>query len=379
MHNVFNEEMMKRYSRQLIIPEIGIEGQHKLLNAKVLVIGAGGLGSPVLLYLAAAGVGHVGVIDFDVVDMSNLQRQVLYTEGDVGRSKVECALLKLKSVNSLINVEKNESLITIENALNIMEGYDVVIDTSDNFLTRYLANDASYIRKIPLIYGSMFRLEGQVAVFNLTEYSPCYRCFCPAPPPNDMLPNCSAGGALGALAGLIGCLQVTECIKILLGKGKVLSGKIINVNLMELDFVSLDINKSSTCKLCSNNSIRNKLDPEWYEFDNPRAICMKVKEISENDLSKMIIEKNEVVKIIDVREEWEVNLDNNDIDMISIPLSVIEKNPESLIGQISHQEKYIFCCEDGSRSDYVVALIEREFGYTNLYSFKGILKNVFLN
>lgn len=376
---MMNAEEFQRYSRQIIIPEIGLEGQKKLLNAKVLVIGAGGLGCPALLYLAAAGVGQIGIIDFDHVDRSNLQRQILFREDDSGQPKVECAAARLHELNKSIKVEKIKLAITADSALDMIAGYDVIIDTSDNFLTRYVVNDASFIRQIPLIYGSIFRLEGQVSVFNLDKDAPCYRCLFPAPPPQEMIPSCSAGGALGALAGLIGSLQAAECIKIILRKGEMMSGKLMKVNLLDLDFITLGINKSGSCTLCSQARMQDKLDPNWYQFPKYEPICRNVKRVSDKELIAAINDKSRLLRLIDVREKWELADAKNASENTCIPLSVIEKNPSGVVGLLSHQGKNVFYCEDGSRSEYAISLIEREFGYSNLYSYKGNPHQLFSN
>lgn len=326
---------MLRYSRQLMIPEIGFQGQLSLLNSKVLVVGAGGLGCPALLYLAAAGIGTIGIADFDQVELSNLQRQILFSQADIGKNKTESAALKLLSLNSDIEINKLSYVISKDNALEIVGEYDVVIDASDNFLTRYILNDACYFKKVPLIYGSLFRLEGQVSVFNLNEHSPCYRCLYPSPPPGNMIPNCSEGGALGSVAGLIGSVQATECVKVLLKKGNHLSGKVMHVNLLDLDISFLSVNKSTSCLICSQRNTPELLNDAWYAFEGPSQICTRIKYISSKELIVAIKNNPNEVTLINVKEAWE-NVDfPTQLKEISMPLSIMENNPESIIEHIS--------------------------------------------
>jgi adenylyltransferase/sulfurtransferase len=366
-----NIDNIARYSRQLMIPEVGLNGQMKLLDAKVLVVGTGGLGCPVLLYLAAAGIGTIGIADFDTVDLSNLQRQILFSEKDIGKSKADSAALKILSINSDIQVKKISTSLSVANALDIVGDYDVVIDASDNFQTRYVLNDACFIQKVPLVYGSLFRLEGQVSVFNLNRHSPCYRCLYPTPPPRLMIPGCSEGGALGSVAGIIGSIQATECIKIILGKGSLLSEKMINVNLLDLDFSLLAVRKSPSCIICTRPDKYHNLDPTWYEFEELKNICTKVKNISNQELVVALKNNRSELTLINVKEVWENIQIAPKAKEISIPLSIIEKDLQSVIGQLSHQGKNVFYCIDGSRSEHAILLIEQEFGFANLYSFKG--------
>jgi molybdopterin/thiamine biosynthesis adenylyltransferase/rhodanese-related sulfurtransferase len=362
---------MARYSRQLIIPEIGLQGQLELLNSKVLVVGAGGLGCPVLLYLAAAGIGRIGIADFDRVDLTNLQRQILYSETDVGKSKVECAASKLLAMNSDVKIDSLPFSITKENVLSIVGDYDVVLDASDSFITRYVLNDACYIKRIPLIYGSLFRLEGQVSVFNLNEDAPCYRCLYASPPPANMIPNCSEGGALGAVAGIIGSIQAAECVKVLLNKGNLLSGKMMHINLLDLDFSFLSIHKSPSCRVCSLQKTMEDLDPAWYEFDGFKHICTRIKHITGKQLMDALKTNSEEITLINVKETWENIAIYTQFNELSIPLSTVEADLESVVGLISHQGKNIFYCTDGSRSEQAISILEEKFGYTNLYNFKG--------
>jgi molybdopterin/thiamine biosynthesis adenylyltransferase len=367
---------MLRYSRQLMIPEIGFQGQLSLLNSKVLVIGTGGLGSPVLLYLAAAGIGTIGIADFDRVDLSNLQRQILFSQADIGKSKTETAAAKLLSLNSDIKINALSYSISKDNVLDTISGYDIVVDASDNFLTRYILNDACYLKKIPLIYGSLFRLEGQISVFNLNEHAPCYRCLYPSPPPGNMIPTCSEGGALGSIAGLIGSIQATECVKILLKKGTPLSGKVMHINLFDLDVSFLSVQKSPSCLICNQQEIPEILSDAWYEFEGLSQICTRIKQISSKELIEVVKNSPNTVRLINVKEVWENVETLSGLEEISMPLSIIEDYPESLIAHLAHEGLNVFYCSDGSRSEHAIAILESEFGCTNLFNFKGSLSGL---
>lgn len=367
---MFNRDDIARYSRQLMIPEIGINGQHKLQQAKVLVIGAGGLGSPVLFYLAAAGIGTIGIADFDSVDISNLQRQILFTESDINKNKAHSAAEQIAALNSRIKINILPYAVSRENVMCMIEEYDVIVDTSDNFLTRYLVNDACCLQQKPLVYASLFRLEGQIAVFNLTKDAPCYRCLYPNPPPTNMIPNCSQGGALGSVAGVLGSMQAIECIKIILNKGNILSGKMLNANLLELDFYTVQLKKQPECFICHDNDY-TALDPCWYEFDALPHICNKVKTITKNDLTILLKHNKNLVNLINVKETWESQDERIKYQAISMPLSNLETDLASVMDKLLHHGHNIFYCQDGSRSEYAVALLEREFGLLNLYNYKG--------
>lgn len=368
-----------RYSRQLMMPEVGVEGQKKLFKSNVLVIGAGGIGCPALQYLVAAGVGNIAIADFDKVDFSNLQRQILFSEQDVGRSKVEVAAEKLFAMNSDVQITPITSTITLDNVLELIDGFDVVIDASDNFATRYVVNDACFIKEIPLVSGSIFRMEGQVSVFNLNEHSPCYRCLYPSPPPQSMIPNCSEGGALGSVAGVIGAIQATECFKILLQNGEILSGSVMNLNLFDLDISLLDINKHEGCKLCGSSVRFDALIPEWYDFSSWTNVCGRIKKISKKELVLSTFEGSESVRLINVKEIWENSGYTPMSNELLLPLSLIESDPRSLVGKISHQGKNVFYCQDGSRAERAIVILEEELGFSNLYSFSGDLNKVLSN
>src|SRR3989442_6239871 len=258
-----NEEIL-RYSRHLIMPEVGMEGQLKLKSAKVLLIGAGGLGAPLGMYLAAAGVGRIGVVDFDVVDFTNLQRQVIHGSSDVGRKKLDSAAETMNEINPYVQIDKHDTALTSENALELFRDYDIVVDGTDNFPTRYLVNDACVLTGKPNVYGSIFRFEGQASVF-ATEQGPCYRCLYPEPPPPGLVPSCAEGGVLGILPGLVGVIQATEVIKLVLGKGEPLIGRLLLVDALAMKFRELKLRKNPDCPACGKNpTVKELID--YNEF-----------------------------------------------------------------------------------------------------------------
>src|SRR3989338_5285108 len=257
-------EQIQRYSRHLIMPEVGVDGQEKLLKARILLIGAGGLGSPLGLYLSAAGVGTLGLVDFDLVDFSNLQRQIIHRTEDVGRPKVESAKERILSINPETKVNIYTEKLTSENIMKIIENYDVVIDGTDNFPTRYLVNDACMLTKKPLIYGSIFRFDGQATVFKTPE-GPCYRCFYPEPPPPGMVPSCAEGGVLGILPGITGVIQATEAIKLAMGRGDPLIGRLMLFNAMEMRFREVKLQKDPDCPVCGKNpTVKELIDYDLF-------------------------------------------------------------------------------------------------------------------
>src|SRR4051812_45675131 len=245
----FSNEELQRYSRHLIMPEVGMDGQHKLREARVLCIGAGGLGSPLMLYLAAAGVGTLGIVDFDAVDYSNLQRQIIHTTDDVGRSKLDSAAAKIAALNPLVNIKRFDEKLTSANALEIIRQFDIVADGTDNFATRYLVNDACVLTGKLNVYASVFRFEGQASVFG-AKAGPCYRCLYPEPPPPGMVPSCAEGGVLGVLPGLLGMIQATEVVKLILDQGDPLIGRLLLVDALGMQFRQMKINKDPECPLC---------------------------------------------------------------------------------------------------------------------------------
>ena len=298
-----------RYSRHLIIPDIGVTGQRRLKNARVLLIGAGGLGSPAALYLAAAGVGTLGLVDFDVVDVTNLQRQVLHGTKDVGRPKLASAIDRVRDVNPHVQVEGFETRLTSVNALEILRDYDIVVDGTDNFATRYLTNDACVLLGKPNVYGSIFRFEGQASVF-ATENGPCYRCLFPEPPPPGLVPSCAEGGVLGVLPGLIGTIQATETIKLILGIGEPLVGRLLLIDALATRFRTVRLRRDPACPACGTREIRELID--YDEFCGVRAaeaeqLADAVPEITPIELADRL-RRGDDLDLIDVREphEWEI-------------------------------------------------------------------------
>lgn len=356
----FTKEELARYNRHIIIPEFGIEAQKKLKAAKVLVIGSGGLGSPLLLYLAAAGVGTLGIVDLDVVDDSNLQRQVLFGVQDIGIPKVEAAKIRLKQLNPHIKIKTYNTQFTSKNALEIIKDYDVVADGTDNFPTRYLVNDASVLAGIPNVYASIFQFEGQVSVFNYTDKNgtkgPNYRDLYPTPPELGLIPNCAEGGVLGVLPGIIGSLQANEVIKVITGVGEPLSGRFFVFDALTFETRTLKITKRA-----NSTEIKELIDYE--QFCGISAIEKPVKEISTLELENWI-SNGEDFQIIDVRETSEYEQIN--IGAHLIPLGeVIARNHE-----IEREKKVVIHCRSGARSAKAIRQLE-EIGFDNLYNLKG--------
>src|SRR5436853_3494408 len=299
-----------RYARHLILPEVGEAGQEKLKAGSVLVVGAGGLGSPVGLYLAAAGVGRIGLVDFDDVDASNLHRQVLYGTSDLGRPKVEAAQARLLDLNSDITVDAHDAALTSENALGIIEKYDVIVDGTDNFATRYLVNDACVLLGKPNVYGSIFRFEGQASVFALAD-GPCYRCLFPEPPPPGLVPSCAEGGVLGVLPGLVGTIQATEAIKLILGVGEPLAGRLLLIDTLGMKFRTVNVRKDPTCPACGTREIQALIDYEQFcgvraAEAEPRAVGGFV-EVTPRELQSRL-SRGEELQLIDVREQFECDI-----------------------------------------------------------------------
>jgi sulfur-carrier protein adenylyltransferase/sulfurtransferase len=337
----------RRYSRHLILPEVGVTGQQKLKAAKVLCIGAGGLGSPVALYLAAAGVGTIGIVDFDVVDFSNLQRQILHGTSDVGRSKLDSAKDRLLDINPNINVVTHNAALSSENALELFAPYDIVVDGTDNFPTRYLVNDACVILGKPNAYGSIFRFEGQASVF-ATKEGPCYRCLYPEPPPPGLVPSCAEGGVLGVLPGVVGCIQATETIKLILGAGEPLIGRFLIFDALRMKFRELKLRKDPDCPVCGTHPTVTKLiDYEQFCGVNSATeepVSGTTSEISATDLKKRL-DRGDVLTIVDVREPNEYQI-NKIPGSILIPLGDI---PRRYV-ELDPNEEYVMQCKVGARS-----------------------------
>ena len=356
----------KRYSRHLILPEVGVEGQRKLKAAKILCIGAGGFGSPVALYLAAAGVGTIGIVDFDVVDFSNLQRQILHTTNDVGRSKLDSAKDKLLAINPGINVVLHNAALSSENALEIFKPYDIVVDGTDNFPTRYLVNDACVILGKPNAYGSIFRFEGQASVF-ATKEGPCYRCLYPEPPPPGLVPSCAEGGVLGVLPGVMGCIQATETIKLIIGAGEPLIGRFLIFDALKMKFRELKLRKDPDCPVCGTHPTVTKLI-DYEEFCGVHAaeepVSGTTTEITSVDLKKRL-DRGDVLTIVDVREphEYEINKIGGSrlIPLGDIPKRYVELDPS---------DEIVVQCKSGGRSAKAADFL-RSKGFTKVLNLTG--------
>jgi len=347
---------VRRYSRHLIIPDVGMTGQKRLKNAKVLCVGAGGLGSPALLYLAAAGVGTLGVIDFDVVDESNLQRQIIHGQSDVGRSKAESARDSIKELNPLVNVIVHQERLDSDNAMQVFEPYDLIVDGTDNFATRYLVNDACVLLGKPYVWGSIYRFDGQASVF-WAEHGPCYRCLYPEPPPPGMVPSCAEGGVLGVLCASIGSIQVTEAIKVITGIGDPLVGRLMIYDALDMTYRSVKVRKDPECPVCGKNpSVTELIDYE--EFCG--AVSEEAQEaaagstISARQLKEML-DGDDNVFLVDVREL-------NEYEIVSIPGSVLIPKGEFLSGaaleRLPQDRRIVLHCKSGARSAECLAVVK---------------------
>lgn len=364
---MLSKNEIQRYSRHILLSEIGISGQEKLKHAKVLVIGAGGLGCPVLQYLTAAGVGTLGIVDFDSVDISNLQRQILYSVNDIGKSKVDCAVQRLSGQNPFVKFISHRVQISNQNALEIIKEYDLVIDGTDNFPTRYLVNDACVLLNKPLVYGSINRFEGQVSVFNYSnnkkENGPTYRCLFPEPPSSADVPNCSEAGVLGVLPGIVGALQANEAIKIITGIGDVLSGKLFMINALTLQNYTIAFERNETLANSVSLEQFKKNDYELFCNGSPTTAS---KEITSIELHQLLAVDRTAIQLIDVREVNEQPFVNA-LKELHIPLNSIIKNA----GQIDPQKKVIVFCKTGVRSNHAIQALQKEKGMNNLYNLKG--------
>ncbi len=360
----FSKQELERYSRHLIIPEFNIEGQRKLKASKVLVVGTGGLGSPLLLYLAAAGVGTLGILDYDTVDESNLQRQVLFSESDVGKPKVDAAVERLKGLNPFIHYQTHHVQLRSDNALDIFRDYDIVVDGTDNFPTRYLVNDACVILGKPNVYGSIFRFEGQVSVFNYTDKDgntgPNYRDLFPAPPPPGLVPSCAEGGVLGVLPGIIGSLQANEVIKVATGIGDTLSGRLFLLDALTFETRTLKLQKDP-----KTPKIQNLIDYEQFCGFGDGPLIPDVREVDVKELEQWIISKKQDYQLIDVRENFEREIST--IGGEWIPQAEIE----SAIQKLNSNKKVVIYCRSGVRSAQAIDLLQDKYGYDNLYNLKG--------
>ena len=358
----FSPEELQRYSRHLIMPEVTLDGQRRLKTARVLGIGAGGLGSPVALYLAAAGVGKIGIVDFDDVDLSNLQRQILHGTKDIGRAKLESARDRLRDINPEIEIELHNCRFSSENATELVSGYDVVVDGSDNFPTRYLSNDVCVFERKPNVYGSVFRFEGQTTVFAPHLGGPCYRCLFPEPPPPDSVPNCAQAGVLGVLPGIIGMLQAIETIKLIIGIGEPLVGRLLHFDALKVKFRELNLRRDPQCPVCGENqTIFAPID--YDQFCGARA-DQAVPTISVQEL-KGKMDAGEAFELVDVREPFEYEIARIDGAKL-IPLGEIGER----FGELQEEQPIIVHCHSGQRSAQAVRLL-RQRGFTKVYNLEG--------
>jgi adenylyltransferase/sulfurtransferase len=357
-----------RYSRHLIMPEVAVEGQKRLKSARVLLIGAGGLGSPLGLYLAAAGIGRIGLVDFDVVDFSNLQRQVLHSTPDVGRPKLQSACDRLHAINPEVQVDLYETRLSSANAIRILEPYDIVIDGTDNFPTRYLVNDACVLLGKPNVYGSIFRFDGQASVF-WPPKGPCYRCLYPEPPPPGEVPSCAEGGVLGILPGLIGCIQATEAVKLILGKGTPLIGRLLLYDALQMTFQEFKVRRNPKCPLCGDQPTITKLI-DYEQFcgvrgeEAPAAAAPDQWEITVEEL-KHRLDRHEDLFILDVRnpEEYQIcRLPGSTL----IPLAELPQR----FRQLDASRELIVHCKSGMRSLKAMQFL-RQNGFTRVKNLKG--------
>ena len=367
---VLNPEEVQRYSRHLILPEVGMEGQKKLKASRVLCIGAGGLGSPATMYLAAAGVGTIGIVDFDTVDYSNLQRQILHGTPDVGRPKLQSAKDRLRALNPGVNVETYDTALTSKNALDIFKGYDVVVDGTDNFPTRYLVNDACVLLGIPNAYGSIFRFEGQASVFG-TKEGPCYRCLYPEPPPPGLVPSCAEGGVLGVLPGIIGVIQATESIKLMLGIGEPLIGRFLIYDALKMKFRELKLRKDPECPVCGTNPTVTKLiDYEQFCGIRPEPqVQASGATVSEWEITPVELKKKldagETPFILDVREPNEYQI-NRIPGSTLIPLGELPRRYQEL----PRDREIVAQCKMGGRSAKAMDFL-KSVGFSNVKNLRG--------
>ncbi|MDP9431144.1 MAG: adenylyltransferase/sulfurtransferase MoeZ [Actinomycetota bacterium] len=347
-------EEVRRYSRHLIIPDVAMDGQKRLKNAKVLAVGAGGLGSPTLMYLAAAGVGTLGIVDFDVVDESNLQRQVIHGQSDVGRSKAESARDSVREINPLINVQLHQDRLDASNVMDIFAGYDLIVDGTDNFATRYLVNDACVLLGKPYVWGSIYRFDGQASVF-WSEHGPCYRCLYPEPPPPGMVPSCAEGGVLGVLCASVGAIQTTEAIKLLTGVGESLVGRLMIYDALEMTYRSVKVRKDPECPLCGKN-------PTITELIDYEAFCGTVSDEAVEAASgatitaaelKQMFDRGEDFLLVDVREPAE-------FEIVKIPGAVLIPKGDlpSRLAELPQDKPIVLHCKTGIRSAESLAVLK---------------------
>jgi len=348
---------VRRYSRHLIIPDVAMAGQQRLMNAKVLCVGAGGLGSPALMYLAAAGVGTIGIVEFDTVDESNLQRQIIHGQSDIGKSKAQSAKAKISEINPFVQVITHEVRLDNSNVKEIFSQYDIIVDGTDNFATRYLVNDACVLLKKPYVWGSIYRFDGQASVF-WAEYGPCYRCLYPEPPPPGMVPSCAEGGVLGVLCATIGSIQTTEAIKVITGVGEPLIGSLMIYDALEMSFRKIKVRKDPNCPLCGDNPTQTELLPDYEAFcgvlSDAAEVAVKDSTISVTDLASKIA-TDEDFYLIDVREPSE-------FEIVRIPGShLIPKQgflDGTVLATLPQDKPIILHCKSGVRSAECLAILK---------------------
>ena len=348
---------VRRYSRHLIIPDVAMAGQQRLMNAKVLCVGAGGLGSPALMYLAAAGVGTLGIVEFDTVDESNLQRQIIHGQSDIGKSKAISAKEKIAEINPHVNVIVHELRLDTDNVMEIFSQYDLIVDGTDNFATRYLVNDACVLLKKPYVWGSIYRFDGQASVF-WAEYGPCYRCLYPEPPPPGMVPSCAEGGVLGVLCATIGSIQTTEAIKVITGVGEPLIGSLMIYDALEMSFKKMKVRKDPNCPLCGDNPTQSDLLPDYDAFcgvlSDAAEVAVKDSTISVTELASKI-DANEGFYLVDVREPSE-------FEIVRIPGShLIPKQgflDGTVLATLPQDKPIILHCKSGVRSAECLAILK---------------------
>ncbi len=363
-------DQINRYSRHLLLPEVGVAGQEKICNAKVLCIGTGGLGSPVSLYLAAAGVGRLGLIDFDVVEKSNLQRQIAHSESTVGTLKVESAKKRIADLNSDVEVVTYNARLTAENAMEIFKDWDIIVDGTDNFPTRYLANDACVLLGKPYIYGCILKFDGQASVFD-ARIGPCYRCLYPEPPPPGLVPSCAEGGVLGVLCGIIGCFQTNETLKIILGQGETLVGRLLLFDALGMKFREMKLRKDKNCPICGDHpTIKELVDYEQFcgilpPQENPEDRKLEI----EPAVVKQMLDENKNFKLVDVRNEGEYQICKINGSTL-IPLDVIEERKIEKLNGLKKTDEIVLHCKAGVRSLKAVKALQ-DIGFENVKSMRG--------
>jgi sulfur-carrier protein adenylyltransferase/sulfurtransferase len=365
----FSNDEIARYSRHLIMPEVTLDGQKRIKASSVLCIGTGGLGSPIALYLAAAGVGRMGLVDFDVVDFSNLQRQILHGTDDVGRKKLNSAKDRIKAVNPNVQVDLHDMLFRRENAMQVVKSYDIVIDGTDNFPTRYLSNDVCVLLKKPNIYGSIFRFDGQCTVFAPHLGGPCYRCMFPEPPPPGMVPSCAEGGVLGVLPGIIGVMQAIEAIKLILGIGDSLIGRLVSFDALKLSFKEFKIRKDPNCPICGDNpTIRELIDYDQFcgipQADAEAAKELAVPTITATEL-KQKIDRHDKFVLVDVREPFEYDISRIPGSKL-IPLGELPAR----LSELDSADDIVLQCKSGGRSAKALRILQ-EAGFRKLSNLEG--------